>query len=747
MEKMRQSPALLTFVVLSFFLYPAFCDVKSVEISPPQPVQGDTMTIVVKADPGEQISVQIRFKKDLQVSGGTYLLELRGVEVPQKPNSFSVKATNVKNLVVAVRLGIWISLSKEATNGVATMSQSDVPSGRYDFQVKGDAVPGASKVTLEVTARTTVTVGSDGSYSISYDTSSIPAGTFTVDVGGVTRTVTLSEARPVAPIPSPVPPVALFSLPSTPMAGVAGIFDASASSDADGMIVEYVWEMGDGTVLRGKVVCHVYSEPGTYIVTLTVADNVGLTGKRVGLIDVGEAPNRPPIPVVSTDRVCFVGQLVGFSALSSYDPDGCIVSYLWDFGGGLQAEGVTVNHRYESAGLYNASLFVTDEGGLSSMASIRVQVLSPPTGHSEWVEFSVEDGDTVSLPGQGGLIRLNSSGSVSILFFQYPGNPYPGDDLPLGQVGGFIDVSVGDPDRVRWPLYIEVKYDPSVVPAGDEDKLGLYYYSSGWLQCWDTDFKPGEGVVWARLRRDELRGSPLTIGHRSLIEGLAIRSLTLSSDNVTLGDEVTVYAEVVNIGGIDASYIVVLEVDGVAKAVRSIYLGSGERRFVSWVLSFNTSGMYQVGVGGLVRPLTVAESLPDLAVSGSYPDEVDAGPSLVLSFNVLNRGGAVSDTFKVGFYVDDVRMDATQVGSLPPGGSDEIEFTWAPTLQGVYSLRVAVDVDAEVSEADESNNELGGSVTVTGKASPDDYSNVLIVGIVAVAVMGLYLLRRCTPLF
>lgn len=742
---MYLAPLVLVLVCLSF--YPASCRVTSVEVSPSDPVQGDVLSVDVEADPGEEVDVQLRFRKDLQVSDGRYLLELYGVEAPQRPNSFTVKATGVDNLVLAVRLGIWISVSKEATNGVASISQGEVPSGRYDVQVKGDAAPGAGKVTIEVTARTTVTVESDGRYSISYDTSSIPAGTFSVVVGGVSRTVTLSEAGSVVPVPSIVPPLALFSLPSGLAAGDAGTFDASPSSDADGSIVEYVWEMGDGAVLRGKVISHTYGSPGLYAVALTVVDDVGLTGKRVELLNVAEPANRPPVPVVTTGRACFVGQSVGFSAWSSYDPDGRIASYVWDLGDGSQAEGASVNHVYGSAGLYNASLTVTDEGGLASVAPILVRVLSPPAGHTEWAESLLEDGGAAELPGQGGLIRVNSSAPVSILYFRYPGDPHPGDGLPPGQVGGFIDVSVGDPDQVRWPLYIEVRYDPGAVPAGDEDGLGLYHYGHGWVQCRNTGVRPGEAVVWARVQRDELGGSPLTIGARSLIEGAAVRGLTLSSHSVTQGEEVTVSAEVVNVGGVEAGFTVVLEVDGAAEALSTVRLGPGESRLVSWTLSFDAPGVHRVGAGGFTLELTVAEGTPDLTVSGSIPEEAEAGLPLDLSFSVSNGGDAASGGFKVGLYVGDAEIRGARVGSLAPGGSEEIVFTWTPVGPGVYPVRVVVDEDGEVGEADEANNVVSGSVEVTAVQASGGSTLVLYVGAAAVAaVLGLiYVWRRGLP--
>lgn len=52
-------------------------------------------------------------------------------------------------------------------------------------------------------------------------------------------------------------------------------FDGSASSDPDGTINDYAWTFGDGAVGAGIRPTHVYSNAGTYTVTLTVTDDGG----------------------------------------------------------------------------------------------------------------------------------------------------------------------------------------------------------------------------------------------------------------------------------------------------------------------------------------------------------------------------------------------------------------------------------------------------------------------------------------
>lgn len=71
------------------------------------------------------------------------------------------------------------------------------------------------------------------------------------------------------------------------------------------------------------------------------------------------------------------GQPVSFDANASYDPDGVVTSYDWDFGDGNAGTGVTPTHVYTRPGDYLVRLTVHDDAGSADELTRTVTVLSP----------------------------------------------------------------------------------------------------------------------------------------------------------------------------------------------------------------------------------------------------------------------------------------------------------------------------------------------------------------------------------
>jgi PKD repeat protein len=82
-----------------------------------------------------------------------------------------------------------------------------------------------------------------------------------------------------------------------------------------------------------------------------------------------------PVANVDVDQITgHAPMTVRFDASGSSDPDGSIVSYVWDFGDTSSNTGASVSHTYHSAGKYAVTLTIKDDGGNESMVTTCVSV-------------------------------------------------------------------------------------------------------------------------------------------------------------------------------------------------------------------------------------------------------------------------------------------------------------------------------------------------------------------------------------
>jgi len=163
------------------------------EVSPAQPNPGDTITLEGTASPGQEVSLGSSFSLNLPVSAGKYEYATE-VTIPQKPNRITVTARDVEDFNAGVKMGIWITKSFPASSGTAMISQRNVPPGRYDLKMFGNARPGSTNIPVSVEAETEVKADSQGRYALDIDTSGIPAGEYRIEAGGETKTIQIGSA-------------------------------------------------------------------------------------------------------------------------------------------------------------------------------------------------------------------------------------------------------------------------------------------------------------------------------------------------------------------------------------------------------------------------------------------------------------------------------------------------------------------------------------------------------------------------
>lgn len=163
------------------------------------------------------------------------------------------------------------------------------------------------------------------------------------------------------------PPTAAFTQSCS---GTVCSFDASGSFDEDGTIDAYRWTFGDASPPKtGVTTSHTYLTNGGYNVALTVVDDGGVSttltqfvGANLEEDDLGDSTGNAA-PSASFTSSCS-GLNCTFNAGTSFDSDGSIVSYAWDFGdNGAVSSGVATSHVFTAPSSYSVSLTLIDNDG------------------------------------------------------------------------------------------------------------------------------------------------------------------------------------------------------------------------------------------------------------------------------------------------------------------------------------------------------------------------------------------------
>ncbi len=141
-----------------------------------------------------------------------------------------------------------------------------------------------------------------------------------------------------------------------------------------------------------------YGSLGQYILTGT---SVPTSGVKPIAIATKSAPVSGPAPLT-----------VSFSSVGSYDPDGSIASYDWDFGDGTTSKLANPSHTYNVLGTYTASLVVVDNTGLSGSTTVLVSVQSNNVVYVSAISLSLTQSNlgyqasaVVTVKDQAGQVR------------------------------------------------------------------------------------------------------------------------------------------------------------------------------------------------------------------------------------------------------------------------------------------------------------------------------------------------------
>lgn len=159
-------------------------------------------------------------------------------------------------------------------------------------------------------------------------------------------------------------------------------FSATKSKSDNGFIQEYDWEVIDenGSVVQqfaGEEFSSSFSQPGSYVVRLTVRDNDGETASYIQSFTV--VSGNPVAYFLSAQSDDSNPALWSFDASTSFDSTGSALSYSWDFDGDNRYDKINltdpeVTYQFEKQGPSTVRLKVKNQYGNEDVYSSQILV-------------------------------------------------------------------------------------------------------------------------------------------------------------------------------------------------------------------------------------------------------------------------------------------------------------------------------------------------------------------------------------
>jgi PKD repeat protein len=195
------------------------------------------------------------------------------------------------------------------------------------------------------------------------------------------RTITVSTTLPATAANftfSPTNPAinqdVVFTVSGTPIAGGPGPGTPVPGPGAPVQGAGYSWDFGDGTTGTGTSLTHRYLRGGTFVVTLRLTSEAGLTATTSRQLTVSTTLPAGSANFVFSPTDPHTGDEVYFNASASTVADG---NYAWDFGDGTSSSGVTPIHRYSQERTYTVTLTVRNSLGQAATTSRIITVADP----------------------------------------------------------------------------------------------------------------------------------------------------------------------------------------------------------------------------------------------------------------------------------------------------------------------------------------------------------------------------------
>ena len=377
-------------------------------------------------------------------------------------------------------------------------------------------------------------------------------GEFTISASATNEDGTYAASAPVA--------VAVNNVAPTVAAGPDGTVDEGGTFTSSGSFTDPgadQWtatvDYGDGSGVQALVLnsemgfglSHMYTENGSYTVTVTISDDEGAAGSDTAIVTVN---NVAPTANAGADQAVDEGAAVSFAG-SFTDPGTDSHTIQWDFGDGSSDSGsLTPSHSYADNGVYTVTLTVADDDGGVGTDTLAVTINNAAPTVSAGADQKANEGDEVAFSGS--FSDASPADTHTAVWNFGDGSPEVSGSLtPLHTYGDngiyTVTLKVTDDDGGIGTSSLAVVVGNSAPvlsgltsnsPANGEIELTAAFVDPGWLDTHTGVCQFGDGTaaagadIAAEHEKPEASGT-LRALHTYTAEGMFTVSVTVTDDD------------------------------------------------------------------------------------------------------------------------------------------------------------------------------------------------------------------------
>ncbi len=408
---------------------------------------------------------------------------------------------------------------------------------------------------------------------------------------------------------------------------------------------------------------------------------------------------KPPVAVFDySPKPVKVGQLITFDGSASYDPDGSIMNWAWNFGEPPLASGPIVTHTYTTEGNYTVTLTVTDNDELTNSTSKVVRVMPPGEQAVLYIDPPEIIDSTLFPPA---IVTINVTVNYVTNMYDYKFKLTYNTEM-LTCIGAIINRVQGQTaftpliliDDGAGFIWITVDYHPPAVPITTIDPLALVtvYFQvdtpgSSILHLSETELsdpahnsmphETADGFIMTLIRDVEITG--VVPSTSWAYQGWPVDVLVTAKNNGNISEtfDVKAYYDSNLIGTIpvvnlpsagETTVIFHWDTTGVAEGNYSI---SAEATVVPF--EFNVTNNYLSD--GKVQIFT---AIRDVAITDVTTSREWVYPGVQVNITVTAKNlGDVPESFDIKVYYDTNLLATRSIVDLPSDAEAIEVFTWA----------------------------------------------------------------------